>query len=292
MRSSIVRRVATWHSGPRLGDTVGMGELVETLARELERPREVTPQVARHLAGNYGITDDEIGRFLIETLPTLEEDEVDLILSPLFTPKLDDQAVAAAQLGAESVPEDAQQTLVAQLVSRPTDAAFVTSDGETHAHRLGEVTVERYVFRLRLEGTITASIFGLIRRFPDRDRGLLQAVARRAIWENGRSNILEGYLSAMRGLEDANANETRGLLDLVERYKPADIGELVAKIPRWREALRGDLGLASGGRPFFNERIEQSHGGEYDRRSPEDAMIEAKKNDLALLDRLERVLVG
>jgi hypothetical protein len=96
----------------------------------------------------------------------------------------------------------------------------------------------------------------------------------------------------MRGLEDANANETRGLLDLVERYKPADIGELVAKIPRWREALRGDLGLASGGRPFFNERIEQSHGGEYDRRSPEDAMIEAKKNDLALLDRLERVLVG
>lgn len=275
-----------------MGDTVWMPDLVETLARELERPRDVTGQVARHLSGNYGVTDDEIGRFLTETLPTLEEDEVDLILSPLFTPKLDDQAAVAAQLGAESVPEDAQQTLVAQIVARPTDAAFVTSDGERHPYLLGEVTVERYVFRLRLEGTIPASTFDLIQQFPDNDRGLLQAVARRAIWENGRANILEGYLSAMRSLEDAKAGETRDLLDLVERYKPADIGDLVAKIPRWREALRGDLGLASGGRPFFNERIEQSHGGESDRRSAEGMLIEAKKNDLLFMDRLERVLVG
>jgi hypothetical protein len=269
-----------------------MENLVETLARELERPRDVTAQVVRHLGGNKGIKDDEIGAVLADTLPTLEDDEVDLILSPMFTPKLDDQAVVAARLGAESIPADEQNRLIAEIVSRPTDAAFVTSDGETHAHRLGAVTVERYVLRLRLEGTIPASTFDLIQQFGESERGLLQAIARRAIWENGRANILEGYLSATLGPDDDIANDTRELLDIVERYKPADIGDLVSKIPRWREDLRGDLGIASGGRPFFSERIAQSHGGANDHRAAEAGMIEGKKKDLAFLERLERVLLG
>jgi hypothetical protein len=270
-----------------------MADLVEALARELERPREVSAQVARHLGASYGIADDEIGGFLVETLPALEEDEVDLILSPLFTPKLDDQAVFAGRLGRESVGADEQARLVAAAIARPTDATLLTGDDQAHRVRLGEVTVERYVYRLRLEGTISEPVFGLIRRFPSDDRPKLQAVARRAVWESdGRSGILEACLTALAGSGEENADEIPALLDLVERYKPADVGDLVAKLPRWQEGLRGDLGAAEGGKPFFSQQIEQSHGGEHDRRASADTLLEAKRRELAFLGRLERLLTG
>jgi hypothetical protein len=270
-----------------------MSELIETLAPEPERPREVTRQVARHLGGNYGIAEDEIGPFLLDTLPTLEEDEVDLILSPLFTPKLGDQAVFAARLGRESVGPDSQARLVAQALARPTDARLVTGDEHACRVRLGEVTVERYVYRLRLEGTIPEPVFALIDRFPSADQPLLGAVARRAIWEgDSRSGILEACFEAAARRGGPGAGDFPRLLDLVERYKPASLPDLIAKMPAWQEGLRGDLGIAAGGKPFFSPGIERDHGGEHDRRLSADALIEAKREELAFLARLEQLLAG
>ncbi len=267
-------------------------DLSETLAQELERPRKISAQVARHLVANYGIADDETGPFLVQTLPTLEEDEIDLILSPLFTPKLADQAVFAGRLGRQSIPSDELVRLVVQVVARPTDASLAGMDDQNHRVRLGEVTVERYVYRLRLEATIPEATFELIQRHPSGDYPLFQAVARRATWEgDGRSGILRGYLMATAGIEAWGAAEVRSLLDLVDRYKPIDIADLVAKIPRWQEGLRSDLSLASGRKPFFSEGIEHSHGGERDHRSPEGALIEAKRRELSFLERLELLLV-
>ena len=96
---------------------------------------------------------------------------------------------------------------------------------------------------------------------------------------------------ATAGIEACGAAEVRSLLDLVERYKPIDIADLVAKISRWQEGLRSDLSLASGRKPFFSEGIEHSHGGEHDHRSPEGALIEAKRRELSFLERLELLLV-
>ena len=269
-----------------------MPNLLETLASELERPRRISAQVARHLLANYSITDDEIGPFLVEMLPTLEVDEIDLILSPLFTPKLADQAVFAGQLGRVSIPTDEQTRLIVEAVARPTDAQLVSIDDRAHRVRLGEVTIERYVYRLRLEATIPEPIFELIQRSPPSERNMLQAVARRATWENnGRSGILADYLAAAAGLEAWGTAEACAFLDVVERYKPADIADLVTKIPKWRQGLRGDLAAASGGKPFFSEGIERSHGGERDHRSPEGALIEAKRHELDFLERLESLLV-
>jgi hypothetical protein len=267
-------------------------ELLETLAQELERPREVSPQVARHLLANYDVMDDQVGPFLVETLSTLEEDEIDLILSPLFTPKLDDQSVFAGKLGQVSVSSDEQARLVAEAIARPVNARLVSMDNLTHRVRLAEVTVERYVYRLRLEGTIPESILELIGRFPSDDHALLHAVARRAIWESDeRSGILGGYLAAAERGGALSADEFRSLLDLVERYKPTGIADLVAKTPRWQEGLRSDLNTAAGGKPFFSDQIHQSHGGDRDRRSPEGSLMESKRHDLAFLERLGSLLV-
>ena len=120
-----------------------MSNLIETLAAELERPRELSPRVLNYIGGIYGIDHDAIGAFLVNGLSKLEDDEIDLILSPVFTPKLADQAVFAGLLGGESIPRERLPELVQQLVARPIQAQLLTLDGHTHLVTLREVTVER-----------------------------------------------------------------------------------------------------------------------------------------------------
>src|SRR5262245_21435913 len=97
-------------------------------------------QVANYLMGNYEVEREAIGEFLDQKLPSLEDYEHDLFLSPLFTPKLTDQAIFAELLGRESIPRDQWPVLIAELVARPTQGHLVTIDRQTHTIALREVT--------------------------------------------------------------------------------------------------------------------------------------------------------
>jgi hypothetical protein len=266
--------------------------LVDILAAQLERPREITVQVADYLNGNYDVDRDAIGAFLTERLAELEDYEHDLILSPLFTPKLSDQAVFAEFLGSKSVPPDEWPRLIRDLAARPTLASFVTSDKKVHRIPLREVSIERYVHRLRLDGTVPETLLGLIERVePAVDRPSLKAVARRAIWESGaRREILERYLSSAGRREGYRLSDAIHLLALVESYKPADTAGLLVMIPAWQQGLRHDIETAGGSRPFFTSQTQQEHGGDRDHRRPDERRVEAKRTELVILERLQQML--
>src|SRR5262245_11456154 len=119
-----------------------MQQLLETIAAELERPREISPQIYRHLEGTYGIDRSGTAAFLKEELPRLEDYEHDLILSPLYTPRLPDQAVIAAILGASSVSREEWPALVWKLAERPIHASLVSMGGQTYSVTLREVSIE------------------------------------------------------------------------------------------------------------------------------------------------------
>jgi hypothetical protein len=266
-----------------------MTPLLETIAVALERPRDLTAQVIKHLADAHGVAREDVGVFLETALPHLEDYEVDLICAPLFTPSLNDQAAVAELLARESIAAADWPELVRPLVGRPTRAQLRTEAGRLHAVPLREVTVERWVHRLRLDGTIAGDIFKLIGSLPQApDRALLKAVARRAIWEKGeRWAILARYLTA---IGDAfRADDATALLKLVETYEPADIAELLAQIPHWQQVLRQEIN-DSGAKPFFNERVEELHGGGRDQRRQDNSRVAAKESEQAFLQRLQRVL--
>lgn len=271
-----------------------MSTLLETLAAELERPRELSARVLNYIGGTYGMDHDAIGSFLVNELSRLEDYEIDLILSPVFTPRLADQAAVAELLGSDSVPRAQWPALIQQLVTRPTRAQLVTSDGRPHSVPLREVTLERYVHRLRLDGTISESVLVLLDRIAAAaDRPLLRAIARRPIWENdARGNILARYLTNAASRDTWRLADAVELLNMVESYKPADVADLLARIPPRQEVLRGQINAGSGGKPFFSPRIQEMHGGERDQRPQEDAVTSAKENELAFLERLQGVLAG
>jgi len=271
-------------------DTDDVPSLIDTIAAELERPRAITSQVAKHLDGAYGIERDAIGPFLEDRLPKLEDDEHDLILSPLFTPKLSDQAVFAELLAGHAIPKRDWPALVQELVNRPAVAHLVTSEGQTHAVALREVSIERYVKRLRLDGTISADMMKLIDRAPDAGRPMLKAVARRAIWEStARREMLVRLLT--QSIEGGNYSlqDVINLLKLAEDYQPADSSALLARIPRWIKLLEEEINSAGGPKPFFSQTVQQLHGGN-DQRQSDEARVEAKRAELAFLERVQKLL--
>jgi hypothetical protein len=271
-------------------DTDEVPSLTETIASELERPRDITTQVAKHLDGAYGIERDAVGPFLEDRLPKLEDDEHDLILSPLFTPKLSDQAIFAELLGSRSIPKTDWPALIQELVNRPTVAHLITSEQQTHAVALREVSIERYVKRLRLDGTISAPMLKLIDQTPSADHPMLKAVARRATWESAaRGEMLVRVLT--QSLADGNYNlkDAVDLLKLTEDYQPADSSALLARIPRWIKLLEEEINSGGGPKPFFSSTVQQMHGGN-DQRQSDEARTEAKRIELAFLERVQGIL--
>ena len=268
-----------------------MSALIETLAAELERPRELSPRVLNYITGTYTIDPDDIGRFLVDELPKLDDVEIDLILSPVFTPKLNDQAVFAEVLGSTSVSREEWPALVRQLTARPTRAHLMTPDQRTHVTPLRDVTIERYVHRLRLEAAIPDSVATLLGRLPAGDRPMLQAIVRRSAWEsNGAREILERYLAAVTKQGGYGIDDMTELLNLAENRKPANVQDLLASIPRWTEALREQIDKASGPKAFFHPQVEMMHGGGRDQRAQDQSAASAKENELAFLLRLQQLL--
>src|SRR5262249_11928752 len=149
--------------------------------------------------------------------------------------------------------------LIQQLAARPTRAQLITNDGQTHAVPLREVTLERFVNRLRLDATIPETLFRLLQHLsPASDRPLLKAIARRTVWENhARLEILVCYLTITAGGETYRLDDAVDLLKLAETYQPADLVELLAQIPHWQQVLRQEINDAAGPKPFFNERVQE-----------------------------------
>ena len=79
------------------------------------------------------------------------------------------------------------------------------------------------------------------------------------------------------------------LLKLAEDYQPADASALLARIPRWLKLLEEEVHSAGSPKPFFSQTVQQLHGGN-DQRQADEARTEAKRIELAFLERLQRIL--
>jgi hypothetical protein len=268
-----------------------MSQLLELLATELERPRELPARVINYISGRYIVDYDAVGEFLVDSLVKLEDDEVDLVLSPVFTPKLFDQAVFAEYLGSNSVHREDWPALVQQLAARPTTAHLSTPGSRRYSVTLREVTIERYVYRLRLDGAISGSLMKLIDQAPASDRTMLKAIARRAVWETESTrNILERYLTNASAHGSYTLDDTLDLLSLAEGRKPASVADLLARIDGWKEALRQQIEVGAGPKPFFSDDVQFMHGGVRDQRQQDDGRLSGKQQELAFLERLSRLL--
>jgi hypothetical protein len=270
-----------------------LAQLRERIAEELERPRPLSEQVGRHLSSTYGVGREEMGSFLDNSLAGLEDFEIDLILSPIFTPALSDQAIFAPLLGLRALEAGEINGLIGALVERPTRASLETDDGTRHSIVLREVSIERFVRRLPLDGSLPVALLQqLLEAAPKDDLPTALAVARRAVWNVSRRAILERYVAQAQRQTQWALTDLLHVLRLVETYEPATLEEFRERLPGWTEAVRRDANAALNPRPFFNERVEDLHGGGRDQRRAADPKAADRQMELISLQRLGKLLAA
>lgn len=269
-----------------------MQAFVDAVAAELERPRALLKQVVDHLASHYSVSRDELGAFFTSQLDALEDYEVDLLFSPLFTPTLTDQSLFSDLLDRQTLPASAWPVLVRKLIDRPTVAHLTTEDGITHGIKLREVSLERFVTRLNLDVVIPDPLGKLLHSLPPaEDRALLKALARRIVWnKEPRRAVLFRYLLAATSEGFYRREDLLVLLKLMETYQPKDAADLLARIPHWQEVMKNEMLSAASPKPFFAARVQELHGGGRDQRHQDDSLISGKQRELEFLGRLQGVL--
>ncbi len=271
-----------------------MQVFVDAIASELERPRALLKQVVDHLASHYSVSRDELGKFFTDQLGALEDYEIDLLFSPVFTPSLSDQAAFSELLDHETLPATEWPVLIRRLADRPTVTRLVTEDNATHAIRLREVSIERFVTRLNLDVVIPDPLGKLLHSLPPpADRTLLKALARRIVWnKEPRREILFRYLLASTSEDFYQRDDLLALLKLMETYQPKDAADLLGRIPHWQEVLKKEIIAAASPKPFFAARVQELHGGGRDQRHQDNTMISGKQRELEFLGRLQGVLAA
>jgi hypothetical protein len=269
-----------------------MQAFVDAVAAELERPRALLKQVVDHLASHYSVSRDELGAFFTSQLDALEDYEIDLLFSPLFTPTLAEQAAFSELLDRQTLPASEWSVLVRKLGDRPTVTRLTTEDGTTHAIRLREVSIGRFVTRLNLDVIIPDPLGKLLHSLPPaEDRALLKALARRIVWnKEPRRAVLFRYLLASTSEDFYSRADLLVLLKLMETYQPKDADDLLARIPHWQEVLKTEMLSAASPKPFFAARVQELHGGGRDQRHQDDSAISLKQRELEFLGRLQGVL--
>jgi len=269
-----------------------MQEFVDLIAAELEKPRQLTAQVSHYISAHYDLSRDDLPRFFSEILPKMEDYEVDLAFSPLFTPNLAEQARFSGLLDQRTLPSSQWPELLSALLRRGTAARVVTEEGGVFPMVLREVSLARFVTRLGLDGVLPERVRNLIDSLaPAGDRALLKALARRPVWrDEARGAILFQFLVRTLGNDTYRWEDQLQLLSFAEVYQPRDEAELLQRLPAWQEVLRKEIDTASSPRPFFNDRVKDMHGGGRDQRGANEAFVVAKKNALAFLSRLQQTL--
>lgn len=269
-----------------------MQTFVDAVAAEMERPRPLLKQVVDHLASHYSVSRDALGEFLSRELEPLEDYEIDLIFSAQFTPALSEQAAFSELLDRRTLPAGEWPVLIRRLAARPTVAQLGLEDGATHALRLREVSIERFVTRLNLDVAIPDPLGKLLNSLPPaEDRPLLKALARRIVWnKEPRRAVLFRYLLAATSEDFYRRDDLLALLKLMETYQPKDATDLLSRIPHWQEVLKREIMAAASPKPFFAARVQELHGGGRDQRHQDDSLICTKQRDLDFLSLLQRVL--
>src|SRR5262249_15774720 len=84
--------------------------------------------------------------------------------------------------------------------------------------------------------------------------------------------------------------DVQALLELMESRKPTSLNDLIEHIPIWLEALRHQIEVAAGPKPFFSQDIERMHGGGGDQRRHDGMRLTGKENEVSFLGRLEKIL--
>jgi len=234
---------------------------IERLARDaLTSPRSLTTQILDHLLSCHEVTVEQVTEWLRTEIARLESYELDLLLSPLFTPDLEAQLRFEELLGDGHLDAGGVEALIERLAAQALRLVAVHA-GESVEFPLPRVVIERFVRLLHLdaplpeEAALLSSGFDAQVRVQLRDRAWRRLESRR---------LLPALLAAVCKIDREIPAYVHFLTDFVRSYRPASREECVRFLSNFAEACETDLKkYRSGERSFFNPELKAAYAGKW-----------------------------
>ncbi len=272
-------------------------KIIEMVALELTKPRQLTDQIINHILSHYSYTLDQIDEFfrdefprIVEKDPLGEDYEIDLLFASVFTPKISDKAVFSKILDEVDLTTQDVEDMISELERRNLQANFYITikrrDETILKHfsiRLGNVNLRRYVKLLNLEYKPSKELSQVIDVVFRNESDFVKAILRDKFWkEEWREEFLRVYLLYSAG--GSVPVEKFNLLLKIFLGNPTassvyEIYELLQDVIEWSKFQVDNL--KAGRKQFFNEMIEQSYrieGG--DKRDVDESELNQRETEL------------
>ncbi|MEN3037785.1 MAG: hypothetical protein ABDI07_01305 [Candidatus Kryptonium sp.] len=244
-------------------------KLIEAIQIELTKPRQITEQVLNHILSHYSYTLDQIDKFFNEEIPNLEDYEIDILFSPIFTPKMQDKALFSKILDEIELTERDVEEIIRELEEKNLTARFyivIRKGDETFEKSfsipLNKVNLKRYVKLLNLDCKPSIQLSKAIEAVFKGESDNVKAILRDKFWkEEWREEFLKVYLGYIAGHGNMTIEKFEFLLKILKGNPTAsdiyEIYDLISDVIQWTE-IQVDV-LKTGKKQFFNEMIEQSY---------------------------------
>ncbi|HIJ83989.1 MAG: hypothetical protein HW380_2923 [Magnetococcales bacterium] len=224
-------------------------ELNECIRRQLVADRYLSARNAGAISTQLNVEDPLLG-LKPGVLKHREEYEVDLLVSPLFTPSMEDRAACEPSLPLEGLAADQERLIITAMGALNLKCKVVFGD-QSMLMDIPDVAIERHVHLLRLGVSVSAEVKDILGRLlRGADLNLGMSYARSQIWKQF-PHLLRQCLEMMAARNLFDLEKFGFLRDFVRSYHPKDMGLLIQSLKNLVEAYRID-----NDRPVFNQQLE------------------------------------
>jgi hypothetical protein len=198
--------------------------------------------------------------FLMCACHVLEEYELDILFSPMFTPTLDERA-ELSDLFLDWRPDAGQLAqLVAELAAEVPYATVRLPDGTESPLTLHAVMVERYVRLLRLDQGPEPETATALRAALPED---LWPVAVALLYERGMTPRHQAWFAAfvthVAALHPVSRESLETAADFVASQPTLDRSTVTAAAEALMRAAQGTAAYAAGGHAYWSPDVAQHH---------------------------------
>lgn len=223
--------------------------LADILRGQLTRDRFLSSRNAGAIATQLNVDDPLLG-LKPGVLQHREEYEVDLLVSPLFTPTMEDRAECEPSLPLEGISKGEEQALITLLVGEALKCKVFFGDSST-VLEVPEVAVERHIHLLRLSVAVGAHVRDKLGQLLSGSELFLgMSYARSQIWTQ-IPGLLGVCLDRMIVKRSFDLEKFGFLRDFVRSYHPKDLPGLIHSLNNLVESYHTD-----NSRPVFNQQLE------------------------------------
>ncbi len=260
-------------------------ERTAVLAREtLTGPRALTAQILDFLLAHHEVTGEGVAGWLRDHLADLESYELDLLLSPLFTPDFAMRARFEEVLGDECFDAAEVDGLLEELVRQRLPMILLHEEERIEAS-LPEVMIERFVRMLHLDAPVPEEAiveFGPL-------SAEVRCCLRDRVWARQQSrDLLPDLLAAARSMDQSFPDYVFFLTDFMRSHRPARLEDCLTYLDNVADAYEKDLRKhESGTRSFFNDELKASYAGRW---KVDDDVVATHKRMIAMARALREAL--